>query len=128
MRSGQGELLTTSPNVKCSKSHVASLSRKPFINHRPPFCPLPLAQWFETVHANEILSHLDELKGVITSTFGRILKLDSTKKVNANLCKLDFIHVKLLTTLLIVRSTESHVPSHSPKLFINTSTRVSSPG
>jgi len=52
----------------------------------PPFCPLPLAQWFETVHANEILVHLDEMKGVITSTYGRILKLDSTKKVQADLC------------------------------------------
>lgn len=47
----------------------------------PPFSPLPLAQWFETVHANDVVAHLDELKGVITSTFGRILKLDSTKKV-----------------------------------------------
>lgn len=45
----------------------------------PPFCPLP--QWFETVHANDVVGHLDELKSVITSTFGRILKLDSTKKV-----------------------------------------------
>ncbi|KAF4115299.1 hypothetical protein G5714_002788 [Onychostoma macrolepis] len=46
----------------------------------PPFSPLPLAQWFETDHANEILGHLDELKGVITSTYVSILKLDSTKK------------------------------------------------
>ncbi|RXN39302.1 hypothetical protein ROHU_000313 [Labeo rohita] len=46
-----------------------------------PFKPLPLAQWFETVHSNDILSHLDEMKGVITSTYGRILKMDSTKKV-----------------------------------------------
>ncbi|KAF1387477.1 hypothetical protein PFLUV_G00079350 [Perca fluviatilis] len=51
----------------------------------PPFSPLPLAQFFETVHANDILSHLDELKGVITSTFGRILKLDSTKKITKKL-------------------------------------------
>ncbi|KAL7375848.1 hypothetical protein ABVT39_025329 [Epinephelus coioides] len=29
----------------------------------PPFRPLPLAQWFETVHSNDILSHLDEMKG-----------------------------------------------------------------
>ncbi|KAE8299677.1 hypothetical protein D5F01_LYC02089 [Larimichthys crocea] len=46
----------------------------------PPFRPLPLAQWFETVHSNDILSHLDEMKGAITSTYGRILKMDSTKK------------------------------------------------
>ncbi|KAI7800442.1 hypothetical protein IRJ41_003392 [Triplophysa rosa] len=51
----------------------------------PPFCPLPLAQWFETAHANEILSHLDELKGVVTSTYGSILKLDSTKKITKKL-------------------------------------------
>jgi len=57
----------------------------------PPFSPLPLAQWFETVHANDVVSHLDELKGVITSTFGRILKLDSTKKVIVNLYKLELI-------------------------------------
>ncbi|XP_030193755.1 uncharacterized protein LOC115529286 [Gadus morhua] len=35
----------------------------------PTFRPLPLAQWFETVHSNDILSHLDEMKGVITSTY-----------------------------------------------------------
>ncbi|XP_063732182.1 uncharacterized protein LOC134859573 [Eleginops maclovinus] len=51
----------------------------------PPFCPLPLSQWFETVHGNEILGHLDEMKGVITSTYGRILKLDSTKKITKKL-------------------------------------------
>ncbi|XP_055011456.1 uncharacterized protein LOC129409435 [Boleophthalmus pectinirostris] len=51
----------------------------------PPFRRLPLAQWFETVHANDVVGHLDELKGVITSTFGRILKLDSTKKVTKKL-------------------------------------------
>nr|XP_023675259.1 uncharacterized protein LOC111847890 [Paramormyrops kingsleyae] len=51
----------------------------------PPFCPLPLAQWFETVHANEILCHLEEMKGVITTTYGRILKLDSTKKITKKL-------------------------------------------
>jgi hypothetical protein len=46
-----------------------------------PFRPLPLAQWFELAHANEILSHVEEMKGIITSTYGRVLKVDSTKKV-----------------------------------------------
>lgn len=47
--------------------------------HLPPqpFRPLPLAQWFETVHSNYILYHVDEMKGVITSTYGRILQMDS---------------------------------------------------
>ncbi|KAJ4944759.1 hypothetical protein JOQ06_013299 [Pogonophryne albipinna] len=51
----------------------------------PRFSLLPLAQWFETVHANEILGHLEEMKGIITSTYGRILKLDSTKKITKKL-------------------------------------------
>lgn len=67
----------------------------------PPFCPLPLAQWFETVHANDVVGHLDELKGVITSTFGRILKLDSTKKVNVNLYKRKLICLFVFFVLMM---------------------------
>lgn len=36
----------------------------------PPFRPLPPAQWFEAVLSNDILSHLDEMMGVIASTYG----------------------------------------------------------
>lgn len=36
----------------------------------PPFRPLPPAQWFEMVLSNDILSHLDEMMGVIASTYG----------------------------------------------------------
>ncbi len=59
-----------------------------------PFRPLPLAQWFETVHSNDILCHLEEMKGVITSTYGRILKMDSTKKVHYMSMIFIFSHVK----------------------------------
>ncbi|KAI8493172.1 hypothetical protein Bbelb_291760 [Branchiostoma belcheri] len=51
----------------------------------PGFRPLPLAQWFETAHTGEIMNHQAEMKGVITSTYGRILKLDSTKKITKKL-------------------------------------------
>ncbi|KAI8493995.1 hypothetical protein Bbelb_283420 [Branchiostoma belcheri] len=51
----------------------------------PGFRPLPLAQWFETAHPGEIMNHQAEMKGVITSTYGRILKLDSTKKITKKL-------------------------------------------
>ena len=61
----------------------------------PAFIPLPLAQWFETVHGNEVLAHLDEVKGVITSTYGRILKLDSTKKVHMMLTYQTYICIEL---------------------------------
>lgn len=75
-------------------SEECVLTQSESVYQQPPrFCHLPLAQWFETVHANEILGHLDKLKSVITSTYGRILKLDSTKKVKVNSCKLDFIRV-----------------------------------
>lgn len=56
-----------------------------FYKPPPPFHPLPLAQWFEMAHTNEILSHVEEMKGVITSTYGRVLKVDSTKKVTKKL-------------------------------------------
>ncbi|XP_061781075.1 uncharacterized protein [Nerophis lumbriciformis] len=49
----------------------------------PPFRPLPLAQWFETIHSNDILSLLDEMMGVITSTYG--IKMDLTKKITKKL-------------------------------------------
>ena len=49
----------------------------------PSYRPLPLAQWFETAHSNEVLQHVDEMKGCITSTYGNVLKMDSTKKVLA---------------------------------------------
>lgn len=62
---------------RCAPTHLEVVFEQP-----PPFCLLLPAQWFETAHANEILSHLDELKGVITSTYDSILKLDSTKKVS----------------------------------------------
>ncbi|XP_019898724.1 uncharacterized protein LOC109615015 [Esox lucius] len=54
--------------------------------NRSSYLQQALEEWFETVHANEILSHLDEMKGVITSTYGRILKLDSTKKLRGHSC------------------------------------------
>lgn len=54
----------------------------------PPYTPLPLAQWFESVHSNSILTRLDEHKGIITSTYGKILKIDSTKRVSLYINKI----------------------------------------
>ena len=55
----------------------------------PPYRPLPLAQWFDTVHSNDILNHIDEMEAVLTSTYGRVLKMDSTKKVNCSKQKIN---------------------------------------
>lgn len=56
-------------------------------NIRPQFPPLlempkvPSPVWLLTVYSMDVLSRLDELKARVTSVFGSILKMDSTKKV-----------------------------------------------
>ena len=48
----------------------------------PPSLPtLPNAGWLLTVYCRDVLSRLEEVKAYITSTFGSVLKIDSTKKV-----------------------------------------------
>ncbi len=43
--------------------------------------PVPKAKWLLTAYCLDVLSRIDEVKAQITSTFGRVLKIDSTKKV-----------------------------------------------
>lgn len=38
-------------------------------------------QWLTSVYCQEVLSILEEVKAAITSVYGRVLKVDSTKKV-----------------------------------------------
>ncbi|XP_071500121.1 uncharacterized protein [Diadema antillarum] len=48
----------------------------------PPAIPsLPTYQWLLSIYCNDVLERIDEVKAGITSTFGRILKVDSTKKI-----------------------------------------------
>ncbi|XP_078811127.1 uncharacterized protein LOC144995355 [Oryzias latipes] len=51
----------------------------------PPMPPLPSPVWLLTVYGYDVLTRLDEYKARITSTFGSILKMDSTKKVTKKL-------------------------------------------
>ncbi|KAI4795374.1 hypothetical protein KUCAC02_031454 [Chaenocephalus aceratus] len=52
----------------------------------PPIMPtLPSPSWLLTVYGYDIMTRLDEYKARITSTFGSILKMDSTKKVTKKL-------------------------------------------
>ncbi|CAG2197935.1 unnamed protein product [Mytilus edulis] len=50
---------------------------------QPPPLPekVPSYQWLTTVFCRDVLSRLNEVKASVTSTYGRILKGDSTKKV-----------------------------------------------
>ncbi|XP_045548016.1 uncharacterized protein [Salmo salar] len=51
----------------------------------PPFLDVPSAQWLLTVHGYDVLFQLEDFKARVTSTFGSILKMDSTKKVTKKL-------------------------------------------
>ncbi|XP_034386340.1 uncharacterized protein LOC117729430 [Cyclopterus lumpus] len=51
----------------------------------PEMPPVPTPVWLMTVFTYDVLSRLDEYKARITSTFGSILKMDSTKKVTKKL-------------------------------------------
>ena len=44
---------------------------------------VPKGPWFLAVYVRDVLSRLDEVKAKITSTFGSVLKMESTKKVIA---------------------------------------------
>ena len=47
----------------------------------PQFAPLPKYRWLLTVYTHDLMSRIDYVKASITSVFGRILKMDSTKKI-----------------------------------------------
>ena len=47
----------------------------------PIFKTIPTAKWFLSTYAQDVMSRSHILKGNITSVFGQILKIDSTKKI-----------------------------------------------
>ncbi|KAK9962822.1 hypothetical protein ABG768_008173 [Culter alburnus] len=47
----------------------------------PSMPSIPKHRWLMQVYAQDVLQRLDEIKASITSQYGRILKMDSTKKV-----------------------------------------------
>jgi len=59
-----------------------------------PMPPVPKAPWLLAVYVRDVMSRLDESKAKLTSVFGAILKMDSTKKV-----KHTFKYYQLLYTL-----------------------------
>lgn len=48
----------------------------------PPYPGVPTFQWILACYGKDVLSRLEEVKAQVTSTYGSILKMDSTKKVN----------------------------------------------
>lgn len=52
-----------------------------FCQEPPQPVAVPTDRWLLSVYGKDILSRLDHVKASITSTFGAVLKMDSTKKV-----------------------------------------------
>ena len=52
-----------------------------YFSEPPPQPPTPKYAWYQLVYCQNVLLRADEVKAAITSTFGDVLKMDSTKKV-----------------------------------------------
>lgn len=48
----------------------------------PPMHPVPCVSWLISVYVREAASRMEETKARVTSIFGSILKMDSTKKAS----------------------------------------------
>lgn len=62
------------------------LVNRPVLSQPPAMLPVPKFKWLLNVHCQDVLQRIDEVKASITSIFGKILKMDSTKKVRNRLC------------------------------------------
>ncbi|CAL8311585.1 unnamed protein product [Lota lota] len=51
----------------------------------PPMQPVPTVTWLLSVYVRDALTRLTETKARVTSVFGKILKMDSTKKMTKKL-------------------------------------------
>ncbi|OWF35733.1 hypothetical protein KP79_PYT26070 [Mizuhopecten yessoensis] len=67
--------------TECEGFCSSSLVVKPSFQKPPEKRPLPRPQWLLTAYCQDVMLRLDEVKASITSTFGRVLKMDSTKKM-----------------------------------------------
>ncbi|XP_014667376.1 PREDICTED: uncharacterized protein LOC106808959 [Priapulus caudatus] len=57
------------------------LCSMPAFQDPPTARPVPKAAWLLRVYCSDVMRRIDEVKASITSTYGRVLKMDSTKKV-----------------------------------------------
>lgn len=64
---------------------VSGLEHWAAVHFPPEMPPVPSPVWLLTVYSHDVLSRLDEVKARVTSIFGSILKMDSTKKVSFHL-------------------------------------------
>ncbi|MEQ2163478.1 hypothetical protein GOODEAATRI_030546, partial [Goodea atripinnis] len=72
----------------CGKFQVAGVHLAPTA-HPPRMQPVPTSGWLLSTYARETFSRMEELQASVTSVFGSILKMDSTKKVIKKLAGAD---------------------------------------
>lgn len=61
-------------------------SLSPVVCQEPPEpIEIPTSRWLLSVYGRDILSRIGHIKASITSIYGKILKMDSTKKVKKNI-------------------------------------------
>lgn len=65
----------------CDRFQGTTTTTTRSITPPPPMPPVPTAKWLLSVHAEDVRSRYSELKARVTSVFGSILKMDSTKQV-----------------------------------------------
>jgi len=66
----------------------------------PPLPPMECARWLVTCHSVDMMARIDGARAKITSTFGRVLKMDSSKKVSVDISILLYYQISLLLILL----------------------------
>ena len=72
---------TTDCKYFTDAARAGLVARVTFLDPPSPML-IPTYQWFIVVYCQQVKDHLDELKASVTSVFGRVLKMDSTKKVS----------------------------------------------
>ncbi|MEQ2162429.1 hypothetical protein GOODEAATRI_019699, partial [Goodea atripinnis] len=72
----------------CGKFQVAGVHLAPTA-HPSRMQPVPTSGWLLSTYARETFSRMEELQASVTSVFGSILKMDSTKKVIKKLAGAD---------------------------------------
>ena len=66
--------------VDASRKGLVALPR---FDDPPNRAPVPKYGWLLNVYCRDVMSRLEEVKASITSIFGKVLKIDSTKKASA---------------------------------------------
>lgn len=64
----------------CSRFEVSGVQMPP-LPLLPKMEPVPTSSWLLATYAKDSSTRIEELRGKVTSTFGSILKMDSTQKV-----------------------------------------------